>query len=64
MITGVGLPLVLRDEAVIIGIVLKASYHLPYNSSSFTNPTINYARKQRSISRWHLYQTLAQAADL
>lgn len=64
MITGVGLPLVLHDESLIIGMVLKASYHLPYNSSTFTNPTINYARRQRSISRWNLYQTLAQAADL
>lgn len=59
-----GVPVDLKDETVIIGIVLKALYLLPFNSTVYTNPDVVYARKRRSISRWDIYGLLAEAADL
>lgn len=59
-----GVPVDLEDETVIIGVVLKAFYLLPTNSSVYTNPDIVYARKRRSISRWDIYGLLSEAADL
>lgn len=61
---GVGIPVDLKDETVIIGIVLKALYLLPTNASVYTNPDTVYARKRRSISRWDIYGLLSEAADL
>lgn len=61
---GAGVPVDLEDETVIIGIVLKAMYLLPTNSSYFTNPNIVYAKKRRSISRWDVYSLLSQASEL
>lgn len=61
---GVGIPVDLEDETVIIGIVLKAMYFLPTNSSYYTSPNILYARKKRSMSRWDIYSLLSNAAEL
>lgn len=61
---GVGLPLVLHDESVIVGMVLKGGYHLPNNSSDYTNPSVVYAKRKRSVTRWDLYEVMAQAAEL
>lgn len=61
---GAGIPVDLEDETVIIGIVLKAAYLLPTNSSYFTSPNVVYARKKRSLSRWDIYGLLSEAAEL
>lgn len=60
---GAGFPVVVRDEAVIIGIVVKASYHLPTNSSVFIHPQIEYLKK-RSIKRWNIYTLIEETLKL
>ncbi|KAF5307133.1 hypothetical protein FQR65_LT07117 [Abscondita terminalis] len=59
MVMGVGLPLVVYNNAIIMGLVLKAGYGLPSNSTHYTNPKVVYAKK-RSISRWDVYDALAE----
>lgn len=61
---GVGLPLVLNDESIIVGFVTKAAYHLPYNSTQITNPGITFVKKKRDISRWDLYGVMAEIAEM
>lgn len=61
---GAGVPVDLEDETVIIGIVLKAYYLLPTNSSYYTNPNTIYARRKRSLTRWDIYAVLSEAAQL
>ncbi|CAH0553702.1 unnamed protein product [Brassicogethes aeneus] len=51
MIVGIGLPTELRDQAITLGVVAKAFYLLPTNSSTYTHPSIDYARRKRSTSR-------------
>ena len=60
---GAGFPADLEDATVIIGIVLKADFYLPYNSTFYTNPEVVYSRKKRSMSRWDLYGIMAQMTD-
>lgn len=58
MIVGIGLPTELRDQAITLGVVAKAFYLLPTNSSDYTHPSIDYARKKRSVSRWIIYELI------
>lgn len=60
MIAGIGLPIELKDQSITMGAVVKSYYLLPNNSTYYTHPTIELARKKRTTatSRWQLYQTL------
>lgn len=62
-IVGIGLPLTIRQESIVIGIVIKASYKLPTNSTDITNPGVQYLRK-RSTSRWNIYKLLNELLTL
>lgn len=67
MVVGVGLPLVLQEEAVIIGTVLKSGYFLPNISTAYTNPSnvvTEKRRKKRSFSRWDIYEALSQILEM
>lgn len=48
MIAGVGIPVDLRQETVIFGMVYKASYPLPTNVSQLSNTNTILQRKARS----------------
>ncbi|XP_015840908.2 uncharacterized protein LOC107399276 [Tribolium castaneum] len=58
MIAGIGLPIELRDQSITVGTVVKAYYLLPNNSTYYTHPSIDYARKKRSSSRWVAYKLI------
>lgn len=59
MIAGIGLPIELKDQSITMGAVVKSYYLLPNNSTYYTHPTIELARKKRDVTtRWQLYQTL------
>lgn len=67
MVVGVGLPLVLQQEAVIIGTVLKSGYMLPNTSTAYTNPSNvveDQIRKKRSTSRWDVYEAFSQILEV
>ncbi|RZC33151.1 DM4 12 domain containing protein [Asbolus verrucosus] len=55
MIAGIGLPIELRDQSITVGTVVKAFYLLPTNSTDYTQPSIDYARRKRSSTRWAIY---------
>ncbi|XP_065157124.1 uncharacterized protein [Atheta coriaria] len=69
-IMGAGFPVDLQDESVVVGVVIKALYLLPRNSSDYTNPNIYYARNRQrrsaelSTSRWDVYKILEQYAQV
>lgn len=58
MIVGIGLPLEVKDQSITLGTAIKAFYLLPTNASDFTHPTIDYARKKRSLDRWIIYEII------
>ncbi|XP_044258573.1 uncharacterized protein LOC123007374 [Tribolium madens] len=61
IITGIGVPLDLQLETVVIGWIIKGYYRLPTNVSDikpFGN--VYYERRKRSLSRWDIYDLLAQ----
>nr|CAI5851977.1 unnamed protein product [Callosobruchus analis] len=57
-IFGLGLPLKVKDQDITIGPVVKAFYLLPTNTSVYTRPSIDIARRKRSTSRWRVYEAL------
>jgi hypothetical protein len=62
IITGFGIPLDLRLETAIIGSIIKGWYTLPQNVSDL-KPFGNVyyeRRKKRALSRWDIYDLLAQ----
>ncbi|KAJ3666043.1 hypothetical protein Zmor_001499 [Zophobas morio] len=63
-ICGFGIPVDLKPETVIVGMVLKANYRFPTNASEITNPIVTYARKKRALNRWDLYALLSQALEM
>ncbi|XP_066141783.1 uncharacterized protein [Euwallacea fornicatus] len=59
MIFGLGIPVEVNLNSVVMGSTIKAYYLLPDNSSVFTNPSIgDYQRKRRSASRWKIYELI------
>ncbi|RZC39204.1 uncharacterized protein BDFB_009818 [Asbolus verrucosus] len=61
IITGFGIPVDLRLETVIIGSIIKGYYYLPTNVSIFKPfGDVYYERRKRSLSRWDIYDLLAQ----
>ncbi|CAO1440557.1 unnamed protein product [Diamesa tonsa] len=74
LISGIGIPLDLEDEAVTLGIVLKAQYFLPENADQlkpiyypgiFDNFTpVNYEKQNDTrASRWLVYDGFAKLLD-
>nr|CAH7717358.1 unnamed protein product [Callosobruchus chinensis] len=55
-IFGLGLPLKVKDQDITLGPVIKAFYLLPTNTSVYTRPSIDIARRKRSTSRWRVYE--------
>ncbi|XP_024228300.1 uncharacterized protein LOC100745161 [Bombus impatiens] len=62
LIFGLGSPLQLDRESVIIGLFSKIVYEMPSNASDFTIPGVYYSRTQKS--RWSIYKVLEKVADL
>ncbi|XP_066251438.1 uncharacterized protein [Euwallacea similis] len=58
MIFGLGIPVEVNQNSVVMGSAIKAYYLLPDNSSVFTNPSIDFQRKRRSASRWKIYELI------
>ncbi|KAF7280670.1 hypothetical protein GWI33_005636 [Rhynchophorus ferrugineus] len=58
VIFGIGIPVEVQYQSITLGMVLKAYYQLPNNSSYYTNPTIDYERKKRSPTRWMIYEMI------
>ncbi|XP_053996959.1 uncharacterized protein LOC128886273 [Hylaeus anthracinus] len=62
LIFGLGTPLQLDSESIIIGIFAKIIYDLPDNATDFTVPGVYYSRTQKS--RWSIYKILEKVAGL
>ncbi|XP_053973129.1 uncharacterized protein LOC128873528 [Hylaeus volcanicus] len=62
LIFGLGTPLQLDSESIIIGIFAKIVYDLPGNATDFTVPGVYYSRTQKS--RWSIYKILEKVAGL
>ncbi|XP_012284506.1 uncharacterized protein LOC105701925 [Orussus abietinus] len=59
---GMGTPLQLDRESVIVGVFTKLLYALPGNASDFTEPGVYYSRTGRS--RWSIYKVLETAGEI
>ncbi|XP_060527389.1 uncharacterized protein LOC132702639 [Cylas formicarius] len=55
VIFGIGIPVDVRYQSITLGMVMKAFYQLPNNSSYYTRPSIDFVRKKRSATRWTMY---------
>nr|XP_031844049.1 uncharacterized protein LOC116431983 [Nomia melanderi] len=62
LIFGLGTPLQLDRESVIVGYFAKIVFNMPANASDFTEPGVYYSRAQNS--RWSVYRILEKAAGL
>ncbi|XP_074111296.1 uncharacterized protein LOC141535328 [Cotesia typhae] len=64
MIFGLGTPLQLDRESVIVGAFTKLLYNLPSNVTDLTSPgTINY-RDDKSKTRWNIYKQFEKLSEL
>ncbi|XP_043288497.1 uncharacterized protein [Venturia canescens] len=61
LIFGLGTPLQLDRESIILGAFTKMVYNLPVNSTDFTEPGVYFARTK---TRWSIYKVLERAAEL
>ncbi|RLU22129.1 hypothetical protein DMN91_006509 [Ooceraea biroi] len=55
LIFGLGTPLQLDRESVIVGVFTKMQYALPSNATDFTEPGVYYSRAA-GRSRWSIYK--------
>lgn len=55
LIFGLGTPLQLDRESVIVGVFAKMQYTLPRNATDFTEPGVYYTRASGG-SRWSFYK--------
>ncbi|XP_076621630.1 uncharacterized protein LOC143342034 [Colletes latitarsis] len=62
LIFGLGTPLQLDTESIIIGMFTKIVYAMPSNATDFTIPGVSYSRTQKS--RWSIYKMLEKMAGL
>lgn len=58
LVVGIGIPMEIQDHSITIGTAAKAYYLLPTNASEYTHPSIDYARKKRSATRWIIYSLI------
>lgn len=56
LIFGLGTPLQLDRESVIVGVFAKMQYTLPSNATDFTEPGVYYTRASGGGSRWSFYK--------
>lgn len=56
LIFGLGTPLQLDRESVIVGVFTKMQYALPSNATDFTEPGVYYSRASAGRSRWSFYK--------
>ncbi|XP_064212286.1 uncharacterized protein LOC662568 [Tribolium castaneum] len=63
-IFGIGIPVDLKTETVIVGMVIKANYRYPTNLTELRQPFVTFQRKKRGASRWDLYALLTQALEM
>lgn len=62
LIYGLGTPIQLERESVILGAFTKLLYAVPNNSTYYTEPGIYYARSTKS--RWSIYKVLEAATQV
>ncbi|KAH1005728.1 hypothetical protein HUJ04_006657 [Dendroctonus ponderosae] len=58
VIFGIGIPVPLQFQSLTLGMVMKAFYLLPTNSTYYTHPTISTIRRKRSATRWKIYEII------
>jgi hypothetical protein len=61
---GFGLPILIQDQSLTMGTVVKFLYNVPTNSSVYLDPMFN--RERRAVpktSRWDIYSMLEAACD-
>ncbi|XP_051156460.1 uncharacterized protein LOC127278688 [Leptopilina boulardi] len=61
LIFGIGTPLQLGRESVIVGVFSKIIYNLPVNSTDFTEPGVHYGRTGKS--RWNIYKIVQKVME-
>ncbi|XP_011304070.1 uncharacterized protein [Fopius arisanus] len=61
LIFGIGTPLQLDSESVIVGAFTKMVYTLPQNSTDFTESGVQFARNGQT--RWTIYKILESTAN-
>jgi len=65
LIFGLGTPLQLDRESVIVGVFTKMQYALPSNATDFTEPGVYYSRAvPPGRSRWSLYKMFEKATAM
>jgi hypothetical protein len=65
LIFGLGTPLQLDRESVIVGVFTKMQYALPSNATDFTEPGVYYSRAAPpGRSRWSLYKMFEKATAM
>ncbi|KAK2586395.1 hypothetical protein KPH14_010682 [Odynerus spinipes] len=62
LIFGLGTPLQLDRESVIVGLFIKMIWALPTNGTDFTEPGVYYTRGTKS--RWSIYKILEKVAAI
>ncbi|XP_077266896.1 uncharacterized protein LOC143899937 isoform X2 [Temnothorax americanus] len=62
LILGLGTPLQLDRESVIVGVFAKMQYAMPTNATDFTEPGVYYTRASKS--RWSFYRMFEKVATL
>ncbi|EGI67931.1 hypothetical protein G5I_03383 [Acromyrmex echinatior] len=62
LILGLGTPLQLDRESVIVGVFTKMIYDMPADATDFTEPGVFYARTSRS--RWSFYKLFEKMAAM
>ncbi|KAK9306593.1 hypothetical protein QLX08_002783 [Tetragonisca angustula] len=62
LIFGLGTPLQLERESVIVGMFTKIIYAMPSNATDYTIPGVYYSRTQKS--RWSIYKTVEKVAGI
>ncbi|XP_018059310.1 PREDICTED: uncharacterized protein LOC108694392 [Atta colombica] len=62
LIFGLGTPLQLDRESVIVGVFTKMIYDMPADATDFTEPGVFYARTSRS--RWSFYKLFEKMAAM
>ncbi|KDR23463.1 hypothetical protein L798_08665 [Zootermopsis nevadensis] len=64
LIMGFGLPILIQDESLTMGTVIKLLYDFPTNSSVYLDSVFNRERRTVSkTSRWDIYSMLESACD-
>jgi len=61
---GFGLPILVNEQSLTMGTVLKFLYNVPTNSSAYLDPVFNRERRSdHKTSRWDLYSMLEVTCD-